>query len=136
MIERIINISAAIITNDNKQFLLVRKQHSPFYMQAGGKIESEETPIQALIRELQEELNLLTRPESFDYLGQYSAPAANEKNHNVNAHLFWLTVPHVDFVANAELAQVGWYSLAQAKKLMLAPLTRDIILPIIEKQLD
>jgi len=47
----IIQIAAAIIINDHDEILLVRKEGSIYFMQAGGKIEIGETPIQALVRE-------------------------------------------------------------------------------------
>lgn len=130
MKNNIINISAAIIINHCGELLLVRKQHSCFFMQAGGKIEMDESPLQALIRELQEELNLYITASDCNYVGKYSAPAANETNYYVNASLFSIVTENIHFTPQAELAEVGWYSTAQAEALVLAPLTRDIILPL------
>lgn len=129
----IINIAAAVITNTNDEILLVRKQNSVYFMQAGGKIETNEEPIQTLVREIEEELGLIFEPTAFSYLGNYMAPAANEVDYYVSTHLFSITIANTTLTAHAELAEVGWYSLAKAKKLTLAPLTKDIILPILEK---
>jgi len=127
----IIHIAAAIITNRHNQMLLVRKQGSMYFMQAGGKIEISETPIQTLIRELQEELHLTIEQTQCDYLGEFLAPAANEANHIVKAHLFSLIIPNTTTLsAQAELIEVSWYSLTKVKS--LAPLTKDIILPLIK----
>jgi len=129
----IIQIAAAIIINDHDEILLVRKEGSIYFMQAGGKIEIGETPIHTLVRELQEELYLTIEQTQCDYLGEFLAPAANEANHIVKAHLFSVIIPYtITLAPQAELAEVGWYSLTKAKSLTLAPLTKDIILPLIK----
>ena len=47
-------------------------------MQPGGKFEPDEFPVNALIRELREELGMMVDPGDPVYLGRFSAPAANE----------------------------------------------------------
>jgi 8-oxo-dGTP diphosphatase len=128
-----IHISAAVITNDKQQFLLVRKKGSRYFMQAGGKIEANETALQALIRELQEELKLTVMAKQLHYLGHYSAPAANEINHIVSASLYHLTLVTDEVKPYAELEEVCWTTIEQSQQLLLAPLTADIIIPLIKK---
>lgn len=129
----IIHIAAAVIISPCNRILLVRKRHSAYFMQAGGKIEQHETPIQALIRELNEELGLLFNSTDFEYWGEFLAQAANEANHHVKAHLFATTLAEMTLMTQAELCEVGWYSITQTETLKLAPLTKNIILPLIEK---
>lgn len=63
----IIHIATALIFNDKGQTLLVRKKGSRFFMQAGGKIDAEETPAQALARELKEELGITVSLNESDF---------------------------------------------------------------------
>ncbi|MCO6524323.1 MAG: NUDIX domain-containing protein [Candidatus Schmidhempelia sp.] len=128
-----IYISAAIITNDKQQLLLVRKKGSPYFMQAGGKIEANETPLQALIRELQEELKLTVTAKQLRYIGHYSSTAANEINHMLSAVLYHLPLTAGNFNPAAELEEVRWMTIEQSQQLLLAPLTAEIIIPIIKK---
>jgi 8-oxo-dGTP pyrophosphatase MutT (NUDIX family) len=51
-----IRIAAALIDDDRGRLLLVRKVGTPWFMQAGGKIEHGESAISALDRELREEI--------------------------------------------------------------------------------
>lgn len=53
-----------MLLNKDNHLLVVRKKGSAFYMLAGGKIEEKELPIQALIRELKEELNLVVAEDN------------------------------------------------------------------------
>ncbi|MCT8000799.1 NUDIX domain-containing protein [Sphingomonas sanguinis] len=124
----VIHIAAALIEDRAGHVLLVRKASSRFFMQAGGKIEPGEEPAAALARELNEEIGLIVAPSEFRPLGRFSAPAVNEPDHRVDAHVFHLCTDH-DPVPAAEIAEALWVDPAEADALPLAPLTRDHILP-------
>lgn len=110
------------------QTLLVRKRGTQAFMQPGGKIDAHEQPIQALARELEEELALTIDPALATYLGRFCAPAVNEPGLEVQAELFLLHIDAVVFPA-AEIEEVQWIDPSGDGGLTLAPLTRDVILP-------
>lgn len=128
MSEPPIRIAATLIDDGAGRMLLVRKHGTAAYMQAGGKIEPGEAAIDALRRELAEEIGLISSVDPV-YLGCFCAPAANEPGRIVEAEIFHLTTPHVPVVA-AEIAEARWIAIDLADQLKLAPLTRDHILPI------
>ncbi|MFJ4544298.1 NUDIX domain-containing protein [Pseudomonas sp. NPDC088885] len=125
---RIIRIAAALLLNANGQTLLVRKRGTTAFMQPGGKIEAHELPVHALARELEEELDLQIDPAQAIFLGQFSAPAANEPGCVVQADIFQLTI-NADVSPAAEIEEVIWIDPATDGDVVLAPLTRDVILP-------
>lgn len=125
----VIRIAAALIEDDRGRLLLVRKAGTAAFMQAGGKIEPGETALEALCRELAEELGLAIAPTAPTYLGRYRATAANEPGHLVEAKLFRLRVNHAGTMA-AEIAETIWIEPGRAAALTLAPLTRDHVLAI------
>ncbi|WP_095107993.1 NUDIX domain-containing protein [Pseudomonas sp. Irchel 3E20] len=124
----IIRIAAALLLGPNGHTLLVRKRGTQAFMQPGGKIDPGEQPLQALARELLEELGLRIDPAQARYLGVFSAPAANEPGFEVQAELFQL---HIDAPVQpaAEIEEVQWIDPLTEGNLTLAPLTRDLILP-------
>jgi 8-oxo-dGTP pyrophosphatase MutT (NUDIX family) len=124
----IIRIAAALLLNANGQTLLVRKRGTSAFMQAGGKIEAHELPVHALARELEEELDLHIDPAQATFLGQFSAPAANEPGFVVQADIFQLTI-NAEVSPAAEIEEVLWIDPATDGDVDLAPLTRDVILP-------
>lgn len=122
----VLRIAAALITDDNGRYLLVRKQGTRKLMQAGGKIEPDENPRDALIREITEELSVRVSPAQMHSLGVRDAPAANEPGHRVHAHIY--AVEGVtSAVPTAEIEEAIWVNLAQAATLPLAPLTADLL---------
>jgi len=124
-----IRIAAALLIDPQGRTLLVRKRGTQAFMQPGGKIDAGESPQAALVRELHEELGLRLDPRQAVYLGQFSAPAANEPGFEVQAELF--RVDCAEAVAPAaEIEEVVWLAADQATDLELAPLTRDLILPL------
>lgn len=123
----IIRVAAAVLVGPDG-ILLVRKRGATAFMQAGGKIEPGEAPEAALARELREELALSFPPGAATYLGQFSAPAANEPDSIVIAEVFRLAVA-AELMPEAEIEEIRWIDPAAPGALELAPLTRDHILP-------
>jgi 8-oxo-dGTP pyrophosphatase MutT (NUDIX family) len=131
----LIRIAAALVLNPQGQTLLVRKRGTTAFMQPGGKIEAHELPVHALARELEEELGLKIDPAQAAFLGQFSAPAANEPGFVVQAQIFQLTID-TDVIPAAEIEEVIWVDPATDPAVDLAPLTRDLILPFYRKSLS
>jgi 8-oxo-dGTP pyrophosphatase MutT (NUDIX family) len=104
-------------------------------MQPGGKIEIGEMPVEALGRELFEELAIIIEPADVLHLGRYTTPAANEACTTVTAELFALTLQDAQAIA-AEIVEMIWLDPGEGEHgsslapLCLAPLTRDAALPL------
>lgn len=131
-----LHIAAAVLLNEHQQLLLVRKRGTSAFMQPGGKIDRGEQPLDALIRELQEELGLVIDPSDATFLGQYQAPAANEPGFMVDCALYRVAMkPGDEAIPAAEIEEVVWVSVLEACELELAPLTRKIVLPLIRHEL-
>ena len=129
-----IRIAAALLIGADGRTLLVRKRGTQAFMQPGGKIDAGEQPAEALARELFEELNLRIDPNAAAYLGNFSAPAANEPGFTVDAELFQVQID-VPIAPAAEIEEVRWIDPAGDGGLVLAPLTRDLILPFYRSSL-
>lgn len=77
-------------------------------MQAGGKIENDESPLCALRRELTEEIGLVLGDEETPHLGRFSASAANEPRGGwVGLHRLAALISGLPVVDHAA-ARSGW----------------------------
>lgn len=123
-----IRIAAALIVDDEGRTLLVRKRGTAAYMQAGGKLGAGETALEALRRELREELGC-ELGEGARPLGRFRAPAANEEGHEVEAELFAVDLAGKIQPA-AEIEDAIWHDPNDLDSVVLAPLTRTHVLPI------
>ncbi|KUM44699.1 NUDIX hydrolase [Pseudomonas sp. EpS/L25] len=129
----VIHIAAALLLNEHRQLLLVRKRGTTAFMQPGGKVDHGEQPLEALVRELNEELGLIVAPEDATFVGHYQAPAANEPGCTVDCALYRVEMQPGDrAIAAAEIEEAVWVSVAEADALELAPLTREVVLPLVK----
>jgi 8-oxo-dGTP diphosphatase len=122
-------IVVALARNADGQVLLVRKRGTTAFMQPGGKIEGGEDARMALSRELAEELGLAVPAEQFHYLGNASAPAANEPGVIVEAEIYSLTLDR-QVAVQSEIEEAAWVDPSNPAGMPLAPLTRDHVLPL------
>ena len=121
----VITVAAAIILNQHKQLLLVRKKNTQFFMQVGGKLEPNEAPEQTMIREIAEEISANAEIEQF--IGRFETRAANEAGHQLISYVYQVNLDQAPQI-NAEIAEMKWIDLDDQQTL-LAPLTKEVVIP-------
>ena len=119
-----INVVAACLT-DGQKFLLCQrpagKSRANCWEFPGGKIESEETPEAAIVREIQEELGITVLPEA-------RLTSVNWNYPDVSIHL---TLFRCRMTAGTpiliEHQAMAWVSYMEALSLDLAPADRALL---------
>jgi 8-oxo-dGTP diphosphatase len=129
MSEQVISIVAVLIRDETGRVLLVRKRGSQAFMQPGGKRDLGEDDVTALARDLDEELGCRVVPGSFEALGEFVAPSANEPGFQVRASVYAVDVDGI-IAPRAEIEDMMWIDPARTDGFTLAPLTRDHVLPL------
>lgn len=135
MTHTLLDIAAACLLDDAGRLLLVRKRGTRAFMLPGGKREPGESPLQAVQRELQEELGLRLPASALTPLGSFQAVAANEANTRVQAQVYVAALPHPVAPA-AELEELSWLERGAPHPDHLAPLLSEQVLPALKKHLD
>ena len=127
-------VSAVVLRDADGRILVVRKRGTSRYMLPGGKIEQGESPAQAAVRELHEEVGAELAPESLTFLGEWSAPAANEAGLTVHGQIF--EHPWLDGLAvRAEIEDLLWlHPDEMAQRDDLAPLLVTRVLPALTEK--
>ncbi|HEY0258620.1 MAG TPA: NUDIX domain-containing protein [Lacisediminihabitans sp.] len=126
-----LRIVAALLVDVDGRALLVRKRGTRRFMQPGGKPEAGESAEDALVRELKEELGLQVAPGDLRRVGRFSALAANEADTVVDAEIFDAPVVTTAVAVAAEIEELLWIDPADPGGIDLAPLSRDILLPLL-----
>lgn len=125
----ILTIAALCILDAEGRLLLVRKRGTSRFMQPGGKVESGETPAAAAVRELAEELGLISTEADLQPLGTWHGMAANEQETWIDATVFrckWRGKPY----PAAEIQEIAWLNLDEAQQHHnLAPLLTEFVIP-------
>ena len=93
--EAVIRIVAAIAMNARGETLLVRKRGTAPFMLPGGKPGEGESALEALEREVREELDCGFDLSGCRALGTFRAPAANEPGFTVEGELFAVSLEGV-----------------------------------------
>ena len=124
-----IKIVAALIYDEVGRVLLVRKRGTAAFMQPGGKRDPGEDDAAALSREIAEELGCRVVGGSIWPLGEFDAIAANEPGFRVQACLYGIDVAG-DITPSQEIDEAIWIDPAAPPDIVLAPLTRDHVLPL------
>lgn len=124
-----IEIVTALIRDEEGRVLLVRKHGTDSFMQPGGKREASEDDLTTLTREIREELGCTVVADAIQPLGIFEAPAANEPGRWVRASAYKVRITG-QIACEAEIAELIWVDPRKPCGRQLAPLTREIILPL------
>ena len=127
-IDATIRIVAAIAIDGQGEVLLVRKRGTAAFMLPGGKPDSGESALDALVREVEEELDCGLDRAACRSLGTFRAPAAHEPGFTVEAELFAVRLEG-DPRPWGEIEETRWIDPDIDPPFPMARLARDHALP-------
>jgi 8-oxo-dGTP diphosphatase len=128
MTREITKIGLAVMDGD--RVLLVKKRGSDFLILPGGKPEKNETDVQTLSRELDEELGCRLVCDQLTFLGTFSDEAAGMPGVNVTVRLYAGSVVGTP-IPHAEIDSIVWWAPTEHHTSVLAPSLKNSILPFL-----
>ena len=102
------------------EILLVRNSYLPYYSLPGGYVRRDETPVEAAVRELAEEVGVVARPGDLELVVDETNDWEGKRDH---VHIFALDVATRPTVAvdHREVVDASWWSPERALELNLFP---------------
>ncbi len=114
---------ASLVHIENNRLLLVRVRNNKIWYFPGGKIESHETPTQALVRELQEELNLTINPAKLAFVTDVISLNHDQTDY---VHLFAYRLPVLQkYRAGGEISEIRWFEMSDTQH--MAPAVINVL---------
>lgn len=99
-----------LVIKERKLFLAYSNNKQCFYL-PGGKVDKDETALQALCREISEELNITLNETDLQFYTHISAPAFGEINGTIMEQDCFLVTKPVIPVAAAEIGALSYFTL-------------------------
>lgn len=118
MTKHFIDKLAFIYVKDHKVLVTLSKGKEIWYI-PGGKREGVETDIEALTREVKEELNVELRPETVRHFGTFEAQAHGKEEGTTIRMTCYMGDVKGEMVASSEIAQVDLFEFSQKEKTSL-----------------
>lgn len=108
--------TAGLLVIKNKKLLLAYSNNKQCYYLPGGKVDNGETAIDALCREIEEELNVQLDKDKLTFFTHITAPAYGEENGVIMEQDCFITSQEIIPLASAEIGSLQYFSLASYQK--------------------
>lgn len=122
----VVGIIPRLRDSSETEFLLVSsvrenfKENSGAFYPPGGHVEQDETPEEALVREIKEELSLVIKP-----IRRVAVTGADVQDQQTIWYLCAKTVADAALVVNKnEINKAGWFTLDEMENIRLWPATK------------
>ncbi|QNK64064.1 NUDIX domain-containing protein [Pedobacter sp. PAMC26386] len=105
-----LHTAGLVVVKEGKLLLAFSKNKNAWYL-PGGKIDSGETSLQAIQREIKEELNLDLNPELIEVYCHITAPAFGENKNLLMEQDCFIYDLTEEIEASNEIDEVGYFDL-------------------------
>jgi 8-oxo-dGTP diphosphatase len=117
----------------NRQFLVTRSAGKDIFIAPGGKLEPGETAIQALQREIEEEIQVTINPMTLESIGTFRAVAAGKQDLIVEMEVFIINDIEGEPQPSSEVEEIRWID-SQTKDIELGSIFEHDVMPILKNR--
>ena len=127
-----IHKAGGVIIND-RHFLVTRSQGKDIFIAPGGKLESTETAVEALVREMQEELQIIVNASSLEVLGTFQAEAAGKENQMLQMDVFIIHDYEGEIQASSEVEEIRWIN-SLTQDIAVGSIFKHDVMPVLKQR--
>lgn len=120
---------ASGIIVENRKVLATRSKNKSFYIQPGGKLEAGETEIEAVIRELNEEMGITVTENDLEKIGDYYAQAAGQAGSRLKLAAYLVKSYVGSPQPQAEVEEIRGFNSTKPEGVELASILEHDIIP-------
>lgn len=117
----------------NKQLLVARDKDEDYFKSPGGRIENE-TPQQAVIRELKEEVDIEVGEDNVELFGTFYVPAHDKKDIKVRMDAFLVKKWQREPKAIDEIAELAWITSKALATMKLGNVFQFHVIPALKEK--
>lgn len=113
----------------DKKLLVSRSKNKDIFIAPGGKVEKDELPKNALIRELKEELQIDIKKDNLKEFGTFYAPAAGNESSMLRMDVFIVEDWTGEIVPSREVEEIRWIDSNYPKKMKVGSIFEHKVIP-------
>jgi 8-oxo-dGTP diphosphatase len=125
--------AAGIIIQHKKQ-LLERSKNKEFFIEPGGSIEEGETPKQALVRGLWEELSIEVEESDLEPFGTFYDAAAGQEHLRIRMDVFMVKKWSGEIHSSHEVEELIWVTSDLPTDIKVGSIFKNEVLPKLKKE--
>lgn len=123
--------AGAVLIQDRK-FLVSRSAGKDFFIAPGGKLEHNETPVEALKRELQEEIQIDIDTSTLEHLGTFYAEAAGKDGLMLEMFVYKVNDFKGTPIASSEVEEIRWIN-TQTSDITIGSIFEHDVMPLLKQ---
>lgn len=127
-----IHKAAGVIIQD-RQFLVTRSTGKDFFIAPGGKLEAGETVLEALAREMREELSIIVDMSTIENLGSFYATAAGDVSRQIQMDVFIIHDFSGEISPSSEVEEIRWIN-SQTDDISIGSIFQHDIAPLLKQR--
>ena len=128
-----IHKSAGVLI-DNKKLLVEKSFNKKSYLAPGGKIDQDETPKEALVRELMEEIQIKVEEKDLKEFGIFIRNASGQKHKLVKMEVYLVQKWEGNPTPSNEVEDIRWINSQIPSDIKVGSIFEQEIIPRLKKQ--
>jgi len=127
-----IHKAGGVILRD-RHFLVTRSFGKDVFVAPGGKLEDDETPEQALQREMLEEISVDIDTDTLEHLGAFHADAAGQPGVKLRMDVYIIQDFIGDPVPSSEIEEIKWIN-TRTTGVKIGSIFEHAVLPLLKRR--